>query len=79
MKLKDPFAKKGLAPWKKFVITLSVVIVVAAGLWIFNLLNWAGLKSPLPRYNEPAPVEVVVESEAEAQTDSVTVEVAPAE
>ena len=79
MKLKDPFAKKGLAPWKKFVITLSAVIVVAAGLWIFNLLNWAGLKSPLPRYNEPAPVEVVVESEAEAQTDSVTVEVAPAE
>ena len=79
MKLKDPFAKKGLAPWKKFVISLSAVIVVAAGLWLFNLLNWAGLKSPLPRYNEPAPVEEVVECECEAPADTVAVEAAPAE
>ena len=79
MKLKDPFAKKGLAPWKKFVISLAAAVVVAAGLWMFNLLDWAGLKSPLPRYNEPAPVEEVAPCECEAPADSVVVEVAPAE
>ena len=65
MKLKDPYAKKGLAPWKKWVISFSALVVAVAVLWIFNLLSWAGLDSPLPRYNqpsEPAAVEVVVES-----------------
>lgn len=62
MKLKDPFAKKGLSPWKKFVIVLAVLVALAAGLWMFNLLSWAGFKSPLPRYNEPVQVEEVVEA-----------------
>ena len=62
MKLKDPFAKKGLSPWKKFVIALVVLAALAAGLWMFNLLSWAGFKSPLPRYNEPVQVEEVVEA-----------------
>ena len=61
LKLKDPYAKKGLATWKKWVISLSALVVVAAVLWIFNLLAWAGLKSPLPRYNEAEVVEEVVE------------------
>ena len=59
MRLKDPYAKKGLAPWKKWVISLSALVVVVGGLWLFNLLSWAGLKSPLPRYNEVEAVEVV--------------------
>lgn len=61
MRLKDPYAKKGLAPWKKWVISLSALVVVVGGLWLFNLLSWAGLKSPLPRYNETETVEVVEE------------------
>ena len=60
MKLKDPYAKAGLAPWKKWVISLAAVIVVACGLWLFNLLAWAGLRSPLPRYAEPCAVECCV-------------------
>ena len=67
MKLKDPYAKKGLAPWKKWVISFSALVVAVAVLWIFNLLSWAGLDSPLPRYNqpsEPSAVEVVVETPA---------------
>ena len=60
MRLKDPFAKTGLAPWKKWCIGLSCAVVVLGGLWLFNLLEWAGLPSPLERYHKKAPVEVVV-------------------
>ncbi len=68
MKLKDPYAKAGLAPWKKVVISLAALVVVAGGLWLFNLLSWAGLKSPLPRYNQ---VEVVEEVVVETPVDSL--------
>lgn len=56
-KLKDPYAKAGLAPWKKWIISLAALIVVACVLWLFNLLAWTGLRSPLPRYAEPSAVE----------------------
>ena len=68
LKLKDPYAKKALAPWKSALISLSALIVVVAGLWLGNLLNWAGFRSPLPRFN---PVEVV--EETVAQSDSTAV------
>ncbi len=62
MKLKDPYAKKGLAPWAKWLIAVLAIAAVAAGLWLFNILAGLGLKSPLPRYNQP---EVVVEEVVE--------------
>ncbi len=67
LKLKDPYAKKGLATWKKWVISFSALVVAVGVLWIFNLLSWAGLDSPLPRYNQPETVveEVVVEEVVE--------------
>ena len=71
LKLKDPYAKAGLAPWKKWAISLSVLVVVLGTLWAFNMFAWAGLKSPLPRYNQ---VEVVEEVAAEE-----VAEVAPAD
>jgi hypothetical protein len=71
LKLKDPYAKSGLAPWKKAVITLSVLVALAGGLWLGNLLDWAGLRSPLPRFN---PVEVVVDSTATPCADSIAVQ-----
>ena len=77
--LKDPFAKKGLAPWKKWAISIAVLAVVAAGLWMFNLLSWAGLQSPLPRYNKVEAVEEVVECAETAVADSVVVDAVPAE
>lgn len=48
IKLKDPYARKGLAPWKKWVIAFATLVVIAAGLWLGNLLSWACLPSPLP-------------------------------
>ena len=70
IRLKDPYAKAGLAPWKKWVIALAALVVVAGGLWIFNLLSWAGLQSPLPRYNQP---ETVTEEIVECACDSTAV------
>ena len=60
LKLKDPYARKGLAPWKKWVISLSALAVVAAGLWLGNLLKWAGIPSPLPWFNKTEVVEEAV-------------------
>ena len=65
IKLKDPYARKGLAPWKKWTISLSALVVVLAVLWVLNLFAWAGLRSPLPRYNEVVE-EVVIEEVVEA-------------
>ena len=70
LKIKDPYAKKGLPTWKKWVISLSVLVVVAAGLWLGNLLKWAGAPSPLPCFNK-AEVEVVEAVEAVEATEAV--------
>ena len=70
LKLKDPYSKD-MPAWKKIVITLSILVVVAGGLWLGNLLKWANLPSPLPRFNK---TEVVVEEVAEtAVADTVQV------
>ncbi len=62
MKLKDPYAKKGLAPWKKWTISVVSLAVVLAVLWLVNLFAWAKLPSPLPWFDKDAPVvEEVVE------------------
>ncbi len=79
MKLKDPYAKKGLPTWKKWLISLSVLVVVVAGLWLGNLLKWAGAPSPLPRFNkvevvEPAELAEAVEAVEVAVPDSTVVE-----
>ena len=75
LKLKDPYSKTGIAPWKKWLITVVVLAVVAGGLWLFNLLAWANLPSPLPRYNKVEVVEEVVEAPVEATDSTAVVEV----
>ena len=65
LKLKDPYSKD-MPAWKKFVITLVCLAVVAGGLWLGNLLKWANLPSPLPRFNQ---TEVVVEEVTETAVD----------
>jgi hypothetical protein len=73
LKLKDPYAKKGLPTWKKWLISLSALVVLVAGLWLGNLLKWAGAPSPL--FNKPAEVVEVVETPADvAVADSVVIE-----
>ncbi len=62
LKLKDPYAKKGLAPWKKWCISIASIAVVVGGLWLGNLLSWANLPSPLPFFNKEEAVECVEET-----------------
>jgi len=74
LKLKDPYAKKGLAPWKKWCISLLTLAVVIVALWLVNLLSWAKLPSPLPFFNKEK-VEVVETPAAEAApADTLTVQ-----
>ena len=74
LKLKDPYAKKGLAPWKKWCISIASVAVVLVGLWLGNLFAWAGLPSPLPWFEKTEIVEEVVEVEVAADSTVVVVE-----
>ena len=77
MKLKDPYAKKGLAPWKKMLISFASLIIVIGVLWLVNLFAWAGYRSPLPRYNQPEQVEEVccpADSAAVAPADTLAVQ-----
>jgi hypothetical protein len=72
LKLKDPYAKKGLPIWKKWVISLSALVVVVAGLWLGNLLKWVGVPSPLPCFNK-VKVEVVETTAIVGETADVAV------
>ena len=69
LKLKDPYAKKGIPAWAKWLISLTVVAVVAAGLWLGNILAGVGLKSPLSFFNKAE--VVVVEAAPAADADEV--------
>ena len=69
LKLKDPYARKGLPTWKKWVISLSALVVVLAGLWLGNLLKWPGIPSVLPWFDKTEVVEdmVVIEEIVEVK------------
>ena len=62
IKLKDPYAKKGMPVWKRWVISVVSLVVVVGALWLANLFAWAKLPSPLPWFGKDEPVtEEVVE------------------
>lgn len=69
LKLKDPYAVKGLTTGGKWLVSLSCVAVVVLGLWLGNLLSWAGWDSPLPCFDEPVP-----EAAAPAVSEEVVVD-----
>ncbi|MCM1178357.1 MAG: hypothetical protein NC308_09090 [Clostridium sp.] len=69
LKLKDPYAKKGMATWKKWCISAGCIAAVAIALWLCNLLAWASLPSPIFGQKEvtesaAVPAEAVQEVEA---------------
>lgn len=75
LKLKDPYARKGIPTWLKWIISLFVIIVVAVGLWLGNVLAKVGAPSPLPYFNK---VEIVEEVQPAAATDMVATDSIPA-
>lgn len=76
MKLNDPFAKKGLKTWQKWSLTILLIIVVLAGLWIGNIFSNISpkLNSPLPRYNKVEVEEVVTDTTAVVIEEQTIVE-----
>ena len=75
LKLQDPYKKAGIPTWKKWLITIVILAVVFIGLWLFNLLAFANLKSPLPRYNKVEVVnEEVVASDVIIEESATTLE-----
>ena len=40
MRLKDPYAKKGMSAWAKVLVTLLVLAVIAAAVWYFKLYTF---------------------------------------
>lgn len=76
MKLKDPYAKKGMSVWKKWFIAGVVIGMAFVALWLTNTLAFINLKSPLPCYNKPV-VEEVVETPADVASADSVVEVVP--
>lgn len=73
LKLKDPYAKKGIPCWAKWLITFGTVAIIVVTLWLFNLLSWAKLPSPLPMFNEDKTEEVTTITETETTVTETTV------
>ncbi|MBR4845729.1 MAG: hypothetical protein IKU98_04840, partial [Bacteroidaceae bacterium] len=81
LKLKDPYAKKGLPTWKKWMYSIIMLLIVFASLWLTNCLSWANLPSPL--FNNTENIEVVETQTSTEETvsqigstDSIAVETA---
>lgn len=66
LKLKDPYARKGIPVWARWCISVGCIAVVAVTLWLCNLLAWASLPSPF--FDE---YEVEFIEEAPAATTAV--------
>ena len=81
LKLKDPYAKKGLPAWAKWLISLAALVVVLGGLWLGNIFAKIGAPSPLPCFGkaEVAVVDEVkpAETPADAPVAAETPEAAP--
>lgn len=46
LKLKDPYAKKGIPVWLRWCISIAVLAVIIIVLWLCNLFAWASFPSP---------------------------------
>ena len=52
LKLKDPYARRGLPAWLKWLLTFLSVVAVVVGLWLGGMFAWMGLPSPLSYFNK---------------------------
>lgn len=65
LKLKDPYAKKGLSAFAKWCISIGCIAAAAITLWLCNLLAWASLPSPFFKSKEEVKIEAVVDIPAD--------------
>ena len=73
IKLQDPYAKKGLPIWQRWLYSIASFLFVIVVLWLLNIFSFIGpkLQSPLPWFNKEK-TEVVTE-ETTVVTDQTTV------
>lgn len=74
LKLKDPYARKGIPAWKKWTISLTSIVLLLAALWLANLLACIKLPSPLPCFNKAEAVEANKEIKSIATENNVETE-----
>ena len=73
IKLKDPYAKKGLPVWQRWLYSIASLVFVVIVLWLLNIFAFIGpkLQSPLPWFNKEK-TEVVTE-ETPVVADQTTI------
>lgn len=64
IKLKDPYAKKGLKPWQKWFISIICTAFVVFVMWLFNIFSPINpkLNSPLKYFNKVETTEIVIDT-----------------
>ncbi|MBR5804426.1 MAG: hypothetical protein IKY31_08855 [Bacteroidaceae bacterium] len=70
LNLKDPYARKGLPTWKKWMYSIMMLIIALTTLWLTNCFSWANLPSPL--FNNTENIEVVETQESTEEAVSQT-------
>lgn len=75
LKMKDPYAKKGIPTWKKWMYSIIFITLIGVALWLTNCLAWANLPSPLSYYNQADEIEVIEAPATEPVTPEATEEV----
>ncbi len=78
VKTPDPFAKKGMPTWAKWLVSILCIAVVVCGLWLGNCFNRWGCQSPLPCFKNSSEccseTEVVESAETPAEDEAASVE-----
>lgn len=77
LKIKDPYARKGIPTWKKWVISVSLVVVVLVVLWLGNIFASWGAASPLPFFDNKEQVETVEAPAQAAATEAAATDSIP--
>ena len=57
IKMPDPYAKKGMKTWVKWLISILVILAVVCGLWLGNIGAKIGCPSPLKCFHKTVVVE----------------------
>ncbi len=75
IKLKDPYAKKGIPKWQKWMYSIASLVFVVAVLWLLNIFAFIGpkLQSPLPWFNKEKTEVITEETTVVANQTTITV------
>lgn len=75
IKLKDPYAKKGLPVWQRWLYSIASLVFVVVVLWLLNIFAFIGpkLQSPLPWFNKEKTGVVTEETTVVADQTTIAI------